>query len=606
MTDPAAQVPPLRPWRETARRGLTFLKGERRRSGLLVALTLVAAAFNALEPLLLKAVVDALTGAAAARVLLLGVVALLLVAVLREAAGAGVNWLTWRIRLAVNHHLMEEVLRKVHALSLDFHREVGVGGLLTRLDRSITGFLQALQELLTQVVPGAFYLLLSILVMARLDWRLTLVVVAFTPLPPLVGMWAAPEQVRRESLLLERWVRLYSRFNEVLTGIVTVRSFVMEDIERRRFLAGVRHANRIVLHGVGRDSAVGGARNVIAALARVTALGYGGWLTLQGEITVGTLVAFLTYVGGLFGPVQGLTNAYQTLRRATVSLNALFDILDREETLADPADGIDLEHVRGDVRFERVRFGYRPSRPLLDGIDLDVRAGETLALVGPSGSGKSTLMALLQRLYDPQEGRILVDGHDLRTLRQKSLRRHLGVVLQDALLFDDPVRDNIAYGRPGASLDQIVAAARASNADRFIRTLPQGYDTPVGERGSRLSVGERQRIAIARALLKDPAILILDEPTAALDAESEALVQEALERLMAGRTTFVIAHRLVTVVGADRIVVLREGRIVETGTHAELLRAGGYYASLVARQVRGLLPTGSPGGGGSGGQPPLV
>lgn len=606
MTDPAAQVPPLRPWRETARRGLTFLKGERRRSGLLVALTLVAAAFNALEPLLLKAVVDALTGAAAARVLLLGVVALLLVAVLREAAGAGVNWLTWRIRLAVNHHLMEEVLRKVHALSLDFHREVGVGGLLTRLDRSITGFLQALQELLTQVVPGAFYLLLSILVMARLDWRLTLVVVAFTPLPPLVGMWAAPEQVRRESLLLERWVRLYSRFNEVLTGIVTVRSFVMEDIERRRFLAGVRHANRIVLHGVGRDSAVGGARNVIAALARVTALGYGGWLTLQGEITVGTLVAFLTYVGGLFGPVQGLTNAYQTLRRATVSLNALFDILDREETLADPADGIDLEHVREDVRFERVRFGYRPSRPLLDGIDLDVRAGETLALVGPSGSGKSTLMALLQRLYDPQEGRILVDGHDLRTLRQKSLRRHLGVVLQDALLFDDPVRDNIAYGRPGASLDQIVAAARASNADRFIRTLPQGYDTPVGERGSRLSVGERQRIAIARALLKDPAILILDEPTAALDAESEALVQEALERLMAGRTTFVIAHRLVTVVGADRIVVLREGRIVETGTHAELLRAGGYYASLVARQVRGLLPTGSPGGGGSDGQPPLV
>jgi len=238
-----------------------------------------------------------------------------------------------------------------------------------------------------------------------------------------------------------------------------------------------------------------------------------------------------------------------------------------------------------------VHFSYRDlNRPLLRGISLHVRPGEIVAVVGPSGSGKSTLMALLQRLYDPNEGRILLDGRDLRELKQRVLRRHLGVVLQEPILFDDSVRDNIAYGNPGASREAIEAAARAANAHPFIERLPLGYDTHVGERGSRLSVGERQRVSIARALLKDPPILILDEPTAALDAESEQLVQESIERLIRGRTTFMIAHRLSTVVAADRIVVLRDGRIVEDGNHRSLMEADGYYADLVKRQVRGLLP----------------
>jgi ATP-binding cassette subfamily B protein len=247
--------------------------------------------------------------------------------------------------------------------------------------------------------------------------------------------------------------------------------------------------------------------------------------------------------------------------------------------------------IHGDLRWEHVRFSYTPGdRPLLDGIDLHVREGERVAIVGPSGAGKSTLISLVQRFYDPTEGVVRVDGIDVRALKQRSLRRQIGVVFQDSMLFNESVRANIAYGRAGATNAEIEVAARAANAHDFIVRLPQGYDTVVGERGSRLSVGERQRVSIARTLLKDPPILILDEPTSALDAESEAMVQEALGRLSRRRTTLIVAHRLSTVVDADRIVVLREGRIVEQGRHPELMARGGYYATLVARQTRGLLP----------------
>jgi ATP-binding cassette subfamily B protein len=251
--------------------------------------------------------------------------------------------------------------------------------------------------------------------------------------------------------------------------------------------------------------------------------------------------------------------------------------------------------LRGEVEFRDVSFDYGGGRPLLKDVQLHARPGTTTALVGPSGAGKSTLMALLQRLYTPTSGSILLDGHDVRELTQRSVRSQIAVVLQDSLLFSDSVRDNIAFGRPGATHAEIEAAARAANAHEFISALPQGYDTPVGERGSTLSGGERQRIAIARALLKDAPILVLDEATSALDAENEHQVHEALARLTRGRTTFVIAHRLATVVAADQILVLRDGVITERGTHAELLQAGGYYAALTAKQRSRMPVEGAPG-----------
>ncbi|MFL5273649.1 MAG: ABC transporter ATP-binding protein [Anaeromyxobacteraceae bacterium] len=570
------------------RRALGFLAPHAKKIAVILGLALVATALNACEPLLLKAVLDGLAGGSA-RAVTTSVILFAVLAILREGGGALSNWLTWRTRLKVHFALTEETVKALHGLPVAFHRQESVGAVMTRLDRNIQGCVNALNEIAFNLVPAVAYLVASAAILIRLDVRLAAIVLLFAPLPGAVAALAAPRQTQREKALLDRWVRIYSRFNEVLSGIVTVKSFAMEDAERKRFLTQVREANRVVGRGIAYDAGVAATQNLVAAGARVVIIGVGGALALRGQVTVGTLVAVLGYLGGLFGPVQNLSGIYRTLQTAKISLTGLFEVLDAEDTVPDAPHALDPGPIRGDVRFEGVEFGFDGGPKLLDGVDLHVRAGEKVALVGPSGAGKTTLVTLLQRFYDPTRGRVKVDGRDLRTLQQRALRLQMGVVMQDALLFNETVRDNIAYGRPDASAREIEDAARAANAHDFIARLAHGYDTVVGERGSRLSAGERQRIAIARALLRDPAILILDEPTSALDAESEALVQEALDRVMAGRTTFSIAHRLSTVVNADRILVLRDGHIAEQGTHAQLVARGGYYASLVATQTRGLL-----------------
>lgn len=326
--------------------------------------------------------------------------------------------------------------------------------------------------------------------MFKLDVGLSVLILAFTPVPALIRVWAASEQTERERVLLERWSSLYSRFNEVLTGILTVKSFARES-EKERFLHGVRYANDVVVRGIGIDSAVGASKSLAVTLARLSALGYGGFLVIEGSITVGTLLAFLAYIGGIFGPVQGLTNVYQTIRTASVSMETIFEILDAEDPVADRPDARPAPVFRGDVEFQDVYFAYERGRSVFRELNLSVQAGQRVALVGPSGGGKTTLMVLLQRLCEPQAGSIRIDGIDIREFTQKSLHKQLGIVPQDVLLFNDSIADNIAYGRPDATQEEIEAAARAANAHDFITALSEGYQTLAGERGNLLSVGQR-------------------------------------------------------------------------------------------------------------------
>lgn len=570
------------------KRALLFVAPHKGALAIVMCMTLTVAALGAVEPLVMKYIFDKL-GTKVTATLLTGVAMLIGLNVAREAIGGVSNWLTWRVRLDINYELLDAIVGRLHSLPMTFHREETVGGIMTKLDKGINGLVSALSEVAFNIFPGLVYLIISLIVMFRLDFRLSLIVLFFTPIPALIGMWAAGEQTERDKTLLEKWTSIFSRFNEVLSGIVTVKSFASEEREKSRFTAGVRAANSLVLKGVGLDTGVGATKNIIGMLAKVLSLGVGGWLVIQGEITAGTLVAFLGYSGGLFGPVQNLTGVYQTLRRAAVSLDTVYSILDAKDSITDHPEAKTLHSVEGRVSFEGVSFSYKREIPILTNINLDIRPGETIALVGPSGAGKTTLVALIQRLYDPGEGVVRIDGMDIKELNQRWLRKNIGVVSQDALLFNDTVRNNIAYGRPESSIREITDAARAANALGFITKLPEGFNTLIGERGGRLSAGERQRLSIARALIKDPPILILDEATSALDAESESLVQDAMSCLMKGRTTFVIAHRLSTVVNADRILVLKDGGIVEEGSHSELVRAEGYYASLVECQTRGLL-----------------
>lgn len=476
-----------------------------------------------------------------------------------------------------------------------------VGELTSRI-ASDSGLIQGVLRFgVPELIRQGLFLVGALVLVTITHPRLTLVTLIAIPFAALVG-WLFGRRVRKLSTgIQDRLAEAVARAEQVFTQIRTVHSFTREGWESERYGQDVDATRDAGLQRAVARAALTGAVTFSAFGAIVMVLWEGGQLVLAGALTPGTLVAFLLYAVTIAGAVTSLAGFWGNLQEAAGAARRIFEILDHESELVDPVDPLSLPRpVRGTVQYERVAFRYGPDLPwVLRDIDLSIDEDETVALVGPSGVGKSTLAALLPRFFDVENGRVCVDGVDVRRLRLSELREVIGLVPQEPLLFAGTVRENIEYGCPGATRDEIEEAARAAHAHEFIERFPQGYDERIGERGVTLSAGQRQRMAIARVMLKKPQILILDEASSSLDAESEALVQDALERLMTGRTTLVIAHRLSTVIRANRILVLHDGEITHVGTHAELLRESEIYGRLYRRQFEDALASGV-GVGGAG------
>jgi ATP-binding cassette subfamily B protein len=379
----------------------------------------------------------------------------------------------------------------------------------------------------------------------------------------------------------QKWGKFCSLLNESISGIRVVKAFAQEDREMDRFM---QRSEALAEAGIKADGfwyVLFGWMSFLTGLGAIIAWLAGGLEVIAGNMTVGMLVAFYGYLWLFFGPLQWFSQVNNWMSRAFAGAERVFEVIDTPTEAYESPDAVSIPYIQGDIEFRNVRFGYDKSNPVLKGISIDVKQGEMIGLVGKSGVGKTTLINLICRFYEADSGQILIDGVDIREIRLKDLRRQIGVVLQEPFLFNGTIAENIAYGKPGATFEEIVAAARAANAHNFILGKPDGYDTQVGERGSKLSGGEKQRVSIARAILHNPRILILDEATSSVDVETEKQLQEAIQRLVAGRTTFAIAHRLSTLRNATRLVVLDEGKIAEEGTHQELLDKKGVFHKLV-------------------------
>jgi ATP-binding cassette, subfamily B, bacterial len=574
-----------------------YLQPYSRTIAAVVVVTVLSSGLPALEPLGFRAVFDRIgsvvRGEPDPRVLLGPVIFLTVLWLLRYGLDLGSALLAWRVRLRVHRDLLAEATARLHTLPLAYHQGRGVGETMTRLDRGVGSLMEGLAQLTFQAIPAVIYVAVSLAIMLHLSPILMVLAVGFVVPPTVLGRRRTARLVDREKAGLDRWCNVYDRFQQVLQGIRTVKACGREADEHAQFIESVDAAQREALDSQTVGARLSGARTVWANVGRIAVLGAGGVMVLQGRIGTGTLVAFLGYVGGLYGPVQTLLGLYETARKAELGLDAVFGVLDAEDAVPDPVNPLPVPDLRGDVEIDRVTFAYGAhtgrGRLALDRVSLTLRAGELVAVVGPSGAGKSTLMDMILRFHDPLSGAVRIDGRDLRSLPQRELRQRIGVVTQEAFHFEDTIEANIRYGTPHASRLEVVAAARAAQCEEFIARLPRGYDTLLGPRGVQLSAGERQRLSVARTLLKNPSIVLLDEPTSTLDVESEIAVQAAIARLAAGRTTLLIAHRLPATLRADRVVVLEDGRIVEEGPPAELLRrAEGRYQRLV-RLWRGAL-----------------
>jgi ATP-binding cassette subfamily B protein len=570
-------------WRATVRRVKTLARltaAYKARTALAVFFLLLATGVSLLPPYLAKVAIDHGIQKQDERALLIVTGLFVLAGIALIATSAAQTYFTGWTGERILADLRNTLFRHLQRLSLGFYERNRAGVIISRLTNDVEALDQLVTDGFTSLIQNSLTLIGTAIILFLLDWRLALAVMTILPLLVIATALFRKHSARAYRQVRERLGLVTATLAEDIAGMRVVQAFTRETEQERAFREvnlSYRAANQrtILLNGLYFPFV-----DFLSAIATAIVLGYGGYLVFDENMTVGTLFAFVGYLSNFFDPVQQLSQLYNTFLSAVAALDQITRVLDEEPEVRDRPGAVELPRIEGRVEFDDVRFGYGTGDEVLHGISLDVPAGTTVALVGHTGAGKSTIAKLLARFYEPRAGRITIDGYDLNDVTQESLRRQLGVVPQEGFLFAGTVRDNIAFAKPDATEDEILRAARTVGAHDFIVQLEDGYETNLQERGTRLSNGQRQLVALARALLADPRILILDEATSAVDIGTEQKIERALRLLLAGRTAFIIAHRLSTIRGADLIVVLEHGQIIEQGTHDELLARRGLYTSL--------------------------
>lgn len=565
---------------------LSYIKPYMHRLLFAMVCTIMAAAGNLYIPWIIKDMIDEVLADKNGTMLNWIAASIIAIFIVRGLFWYGQNYLMSYVGQSVIIDIRAAVFKKLQRLSVSFYDKNKTGTIMSYVTNDVNALQSAMVENTIEMITEGFILIGSVVAMIYLDWRLTLFTVCTFP----VVLWFMEffgKKIRKTGgRIQECTADITSVLQESVASARVIKSFVREDYEVDRFDVENKANFRANMKNAQLMATLTPVVELVAAIGVTMIIWYGGNNVINGTITSGSLVAFLTYAVNISNPIKRLIRVIGNIQKALAAAQRVFMIIDMPEEIAESRDAKQLPEVSGKVEFQNVSFAYNDKGNVITDLSFSVKPGEVIAIVGPSGAGKSTIANLLPRFYDVNKGDIKIDGHSVREVTLDSLREQVGIVPQETMLFNGSVYNNILYGRLDATKEEIEAAAKAANAHDFIMQLTDGYETKLGDRGVNLSGGQRQRIAIARAILKNPRILILDEATSALDTESERVVQEALDRLMVGRTSFVIAHRLSTVKNADKILVLEKGNLVESGTHDELLALDGLYAHLYKIQYR--------------------